>query len=208
MKTLFYIEDIIPPENKGESLSFFHNIFKNKNPVTVEIGSGNGHFLVDRAINCPDKNFIGTEILNGRAKKFNAKIEKRDLKNIVVFKGDARRFVWEFLYERMVSEFIILFPDPWPKKRHHKNRLLKGAFINMLGFRLTRGGTVTIATDFPEYREWIIQEFDKNGTFLCIRKGKDPVYPDTFSKTLFHERYEKEGREIYFLKFRKRQTGM
>jgi tRNA (guanine-N7-)-methyltransferase len=207
MKSLYYIDEVVPPENKNESLLFYYNIFNNKNPITIEIGSGNGHFLVDRAINCPDKNFIGTEILNGRAKKFNSKIEKRSLKNIVVFKGDARRFVWEFLFEGTVSEFIILFPDPWPKKRHHKNRLLKTEFINMLNYRLIPGGTVSVATDFPEYRDWIVEEFGKNSRFLCNHQAGDSGYPDNYSKTLFHERFEKEGRNIYFLRFKKKEKG-
>jgi tRNA (guanine-N7-)-methyltransferase len=203
MKTLFYISEVIPPENREASRSFYHDIFKNSNPITVEIGSGNGHFLVDRAIRYPEKNFIGTEILNGRAKKFNSKIEKRSLKNIVVFKGDARRFVWEFLFEGTVSEFIILFPDPWPKKRHYKNRIIKTEFIDMMHLRLSPGGTVTVATDYPGYRDWIIEEFYKNGNFSCIRKASDPVYPDAHSKTLFQDKFEKEGREIYFLIYRK-----
>ncbi|HEB33405.1 MAG TPA: tRNA (guanosine(46)-N7)-methyltransferase TrmB [Spirochaetes bacterium] len=204
MSDLIYIADVIPPENKEEALSFYYSIFGNRNPITIEIGSGNGHFLVDRARECPGRNFIGTEILNGRAKRFHSKIEKRALENIVVFKGDARRFVWEFLFEQIVSEFIILFPDPWPKKRHHKHRLLKAAFINMLHYCLVQGGTVTLATDFPEYRELILEEFKKNGNFQCTRQDENSLYPDSYSKTLFQERFEKEGREIYFLKFRKK----
>ena len=204
MNTLFYIEQVIPPESKEEAFSFYHDIFKNNNPITVEIGSGNGHFLVDRALKYPGRNFIGTEILGGRARKFNSKIEKRDLKNIVVFKGDARRFVWEFLFEGTVSEFIFLFPDPWPKKRHHKNRLIKTAFINMLYSRLISGGTVTVATDSHEYKDWIIEEFDKNGMFLYSRHNGDTVYQDSFSKTLFQKKFEKEGKDIYFLEFRKK----
>ena len=136
--------------------------------------------------------------------EFNSKIEKRALKNIVVFKGDARRFVWEFLFEQTVSEFIILFPDPWPKKKHHKHRILKAEFIGMLNYRLVQGGTVTLATDFLEYRDWIFEEFKKNKNFRCIHQGKNSLYPDSYSKTLFQERFEKEGREIYFLRFRKK----
>ena len=190
MGSLIHIADVIPPENSRKA-------------ITVEIGSGNGHFLVDQAIEYPDRNFIGTEILNGRVKKFHSKIEKRILKNIVVFKGDVRRFVWEFLFEQTVSEFIILFPDPWPKTKHHKHRILKTEFISMLHYRLVQGGTVTLATDFLAYRDWILKEFIKNGGFQCIHQGENSLYPDSYSKTLFQEKFEKEGREIYFLRFRK-----
>lgn len=193
--------DTLPPANRDETKAFFSNIFHNNNPLIVEIGSGNGHFLVEHALKHPYSNYIGTEILTGRAKKFHSKIEKRGLKNIVVFKGDARRFVWEFLYENTVREFIILFPDPWPKQRHHKHRLLTAAFINMLKVRLVLGGTITLATDYPENRDWILEEFRKDGGFTNIFRGGYSRYPDSYPKTLFHEKYTKEGRDIYYMMF-------
>jgi tRNA (guanine-N7-)-methyltransferase len=172
MGTFFDLKDAIPPENREETLYLFEEIFGNRKLPIVEIGSGNGHFLVACAVKNPDKNYIGTEILGGRARKFYSKIEKRSLKNIAVFKGDARRFVWEFLYENTVEEFIILFPDPWPKKRHHKHRLFKDAFIGMLSERLTDGGAVSIATDHAEYRDWVLEEFQKNISFINLHSNE------------------------------------
>ncbi|MCK5568132.1 MAG: tRNA (guanosine(46)-N7)-methyltransferase TrmB, partial [Spirochaetes bacterium] len=171
MGSIFYISDTLPPASIDEMKAFFANIFHNNNSLIVEIGSGNGHFLVERALKYPDNNYIGTDLLTGRAKKFYSKIEKRGLKNIVVFKGDARRFVWEFLYENTVEEFIILFPDPWPKQRHRKHRLLTAAFINMLKIRLVPGGMVTLATDYHEYRNRILDEFRKDRGFTNIYRN-------------------------------------
>jgi len=198
----FDLKEVIAPETKNEALRFFHDLLGNKNPLIVEIGSGNGHFLVDYAIMHPEKNFIGTEVLYGRARKFFKKVQNRNLKNLLVFRGDSRQFIWEFLYQEMVEEFIILFPDPWPKKRHHKHRLLKAPFIKMLHYRLVPGGEVSIATDFEPYRDWIIREFESAGGFKNL-SGSGSDYPGHYPDTLFHQRFRNEGKNIYFLKFRK-----
>jgi tRNA (guanine-N7-)-methyltransferase len=197
------LSEIIPPGDREEMRRYFHRLFGNRNPLAVEIGSGNGHFLVEYAQSHPDRNFIGTELLAGRARKFQSKIDKRSLRNVVVFKGDARRFVWEFLYEETVEEFILLFPDPWPKKRHHKHRILSSAFIRMLEKRLLPGGTVSVATDFPEYRDRILEEFAKNSGFLDPGGTGYGGYPEEYPTSLFQERFRREGRDIFFIRFRK-----
>ena len=203
MNKFFTFENIIPPANKAESLKFFEDLFGNNNPLIVEIGSGNGHFLVDYAQTKPNYNFIGTEILGGRAKKFYKKITKRNLRNIAIFKGDARIFIWEYLYEEMVFEFIILFPDPWPKKRHHKHRLLKEKFIGMLAHRLKSSGIISIATDHEEYRDWIIEEFNKVKELEPVYSSLYSSYPKEYPSTLFLERFKEHGKIIYFMRYRK-----
>ena len=203
MHPIFFLSEVIPPNSKEEMGNYFYNLFGNTNPLVVEIGSGNGHFLVEYAMRHQDKNFIGTEILAGRTRKFHSKIQKRELRNILVFKGDARQFVWEYLYEESVHEFIILFPDPWPKKRHHKHRILTAPFIQMLRLRLKAGGTVSIATDYTEYRDWILDEFGRNGGFINICSQGYTKYPEDYPKTLFKQRFKEEKSDIYFLCFKK-----
>ncbi len=200
---LFNIIDIIPPANRDEAILYFAGIFGNRNPLSVEIGSGNGHFLVDSAQLHPERNFIGIELLTGRAKKFFSKVEKRNLKNIAVYRGDARRFVWEFLYENMVSEFFIMFPDPWPKKRHHKHRIITIPFINMIQYRLVLQGKISIATDHEEYRERIFSLFQNNRGFASsFREGFAP-YPDEYPKSIFEERFRKAKMSVYFMQYTK-----
>jgi tRNA (guanine-N7-)-methyltransferase len=204
MKTLFNLSEEIPPENREEQKRYFDMLFGNDNPLVVEIGSGNGHFLVGVAGQNSAVNYVGTEILGGRARKFNRKIEKRNLHNILIFKGDARQFVWEFLYEESVREFIIMFPDPWPKKRHHKHRLLTSSFIGMLHRRLEKGGLVSITTDDLPYRDWIIEEFRKAGGFSPLHEKGYTRYPDHFPRSLFEKRFREEERELYFMEYGKR----
>jgi tRNA (guanine-N7-)-methyltransferase len=203
MKRFFLLSEEIPPENREEQTSYFGRIFGNLNPLVVEIGSGNGHFLVAYAREHPGRNFIGTEILGGRARKFSHKLEKRGMRNVVVFKGDARQFVWEYLYEDSVVEFVIMFPDPWPKKRHHKHRILRASFIEMLNHRLIPNGRIWITTDVAAYRDFIIEEFDRVGGFRNLNRRDYTRYPDRLPKSLFEDRFRRENRELYFLRYAK-----
>jgi len=197
----FNITKTIPPACRNEALSHFTHIFGNTRPLSVEIGSGNGHFLVESALLHPECNFIGIELLTGRVKKFFSKVEKRNLKNIAVYRGDARRFIWEFLYEDMVWEFFIMFPDPWPKERHHKHRIVTGPFINMLYHRLVSGGKVSLVTDHPWYRDHIVSVFKVSHGFMN-RFGEGSVpYPDDYPKSIFEQRFRLEKRPIYFMQF-------
>jgi tRNA (guanine-N7-)-methyltransferase len=203
MAVFFNLTDVIPPLNREESLSYFAKLFGNKNPLVVELGSGNGHFLVEYAALNTDINFIGTEILIGRAKKFSKKAEKKRLNNVAIFRGDSRRFVWDFIYEETVSEFIILFPDPWPKKRHHKHRLLTRKFIRMLFLRLVPGGKVSLATDYEEYRDFIIEEFTYVEGFKTRFKERYSEYPDNYPLSLYQEKLRNEGKRLYYMQYMK-----
>ena len=203
MRILFNLSEEIPPGNREEQLDYFREKFVNSHPLVVEIGSGNGHFLVEKALQNPECNFIGTEILGGRARKFSDKVEKRGMSNIIIFKGDARQFVWEYLYEDTVSEFIIMFPDPWPKKRHHKHRLFQKSLLQMLHHRLISGGRISIATDHILYRDWIIEEFRKTGGFRNVNPENFTKYPDHFRGSLFEVRFRRENRILYFMQYEK-----
>ena len=203
MRILYDLLEEIPPENREEQILYFHNMFGNTNPLIVEIGSGNGHYLVESALRNPECNYIGTEILGGRARKFGQKVEKRGMKNITVFKGDARQFVWEYLFEETVSEFIIMFPDPWPKKRHHKHRLLQQKLLQMLHYRLVPEGVVSITTDHVMYRDFIVEEFEKFGGFRSSNPRAFTEYPDHFRGSLFEIRFRREKRQLFFLQYEK-----
>ncbi len=195
MKYLF-INDEIPPLNREEQDLFFRNLYGNQNPLVVEIGSGNGHYLVGEALKNPQLNYAGTEILGGRARKFHAKIEKRNLGNIAVFKGDARRFVWEWLYENSTGSFVVMFPDPWPKKKHHKNRILTRAFLRMLFVRLVPGGLLTITTDDEPYRDWILEEIRTAGVFENLDEDGYSMSREEVPRSIFEEKFRREKKRI------------
>ncbi len=203
MQRYVEISQDIPPAAREEALVYFGRIFGRQAALTVEIGSGNGHFLVSRAVEEPERNFAGTEILGGRARKFHAKIQKRGLRNIAVFKGDGRRFVWEYLYRDMVSEFVVMFPDPWPKKKHHKHRILKRPFLEMLRLRLEPGGVLSIVTDDRGYRDWILEQVSGVSGLAALFPGGYTDYPRQLPASLFELRFRERGRNIFSLQFRK-----
>ncbi|MFW6137841.1 MAG: tRNA (guanosine(46)-N7)-methyltransferase TrmB [Spirochaetota bacterium] len=204
MSYFFDLNHLAPPPSRQKALKFFWCLFGNNNPLVVEIGSGNGHFLTEYAALVPEHNFIGTEILGGRARKFHSKVEKRRLGNVAIIKGDARRFVWEFLYKQMVEEFITMFPDPWPKKRHHKKRLIQVPLVNMLKTRLVHHGSISIVTDHSEYRDWIIQEFEKAGGFSSRFRQGYTSYPHSYyPQSLFEKRFRDQKKSMYVMEYRK-----
>jgi tRNA (guanine-N7-)-methyltransferase len=203
MQRFFDLHAEIPPDSREEATAWFERLFGALRPLTVEIGSGNGHYLTARAQAEPERNFAGTEILGGRARKFQAKIEKRELGNIAVFKGDSRRFVWEYLYAGMVDEFVFMFPDPWPKKRHHKHRILRVPFIRMMHLRLVHGGRIQVVTDHTPYRDAILAEFEAAGGFSSRFENGHTEYAGNLPPSLFEQRFRDWGRKIHFMEFRK-----
>lgn len=123
--------------------------------LVVEIGFGRGEFLVDLAERHPETAFVGIEISHKRAHKMARRLARTELANVRLLAESAERAVEELFAPGSVAEFWINFSDPWPKKRHHKRRLIQPAFVADLASRLAPGGALQIATDDPGYAEWI-----------------------------------------------------
>ena len=148
----------------------FNEIFGNNNSVNIEIGIGNGGFISHYALQNPNENFLGFEVFKKILRKAVKKVEKLKLKNVRLIHYDAKFFVKRFKNES-VKTFYVNFPDPWPKKRHHKRRLLKTDFIELMRDKLMPGGTIFMVTDHRDYAmeivenlkpvEGIVSAFDK-----------------------------------------------
>jgi tRNA (guanine-N7-)-methyltransferase len=136
----------------------FVNIFGNNNPVTVEIGFGMGTATAIIAGGNPDKNYVGLEVHRPGIGRLLWEIEKRSLSNIRIIERDAVE-----VFERMIpllslESIHIFFPDPWPKKRHYKRRLIKRPFTETLARRLMPGGYLYMVTDWEDYGNWALTE--------------------------------------------------
>lgn len=143
----------------------WNQLFTKSQPLVLEIGFGNGAFLLDQAINNPEKNFIGIERSWGSLQRLVKLLHKANLKNALVLDGDA---VWQMEHvfaPDALSEVFINFSDPWPKERHHSRRLIQPAFIQRLSECMKMNATVTIATDHQDYAAWI-QEVLASQTIL------------------------------------------
>jgi tRNA (guanine-N7-)-methyltransferase len=155
--------------DKGKTIDF-EQAFGNKNAVTIEIGFGMGIATALIAEKNPETNYLGIEVHRPGIGKLLWEIEKRSLSNIRVIEGDAAEILPEKLGENSVAAFHIFFPDPWPKKRHHKRRLIRRPFTDLLASRLVPGGYVYMVTDWDDYGDWALAE-------LSATPGLENKYP-------------------------------
>jgi len=123
-------------------------------PLVVEIGFGRGEFLLDMAAKHMETAFVGIELNRRRMLKMARRLARMELRNIRLVEGQGQAIVLDFP-EASVTEFWVNFPDPWPKKRHHKHRLLSPPVLHALALRLRPGGKLHIATDHADYAEAI-----------------------------------------------------
>ena len=120
-------------------------------PLILEIGCGHGHFLTAYASVHPEQQCIGIDLRLERTDKALRKRDRAGLSNLHFLRCDARNFLMELPAGMTLTDIYILFPDPWPKKRHHKNRLLQTAFLNELGARAGQGSRFFFRTDYQPY---------------------------------------------------------
>ena len=140
-------------------------IFNSDQPLEVEIGAGDGSFLVAYAKAHPELNLIGLERLLGRLRKIDRKARRAGQQNIRLLRLEASYFVQYMLPPGSVNAFHIYFPDPWPKRRHWKNRLIEDTFTRSLQQALRPGGIVYLRTDDQPYFTQMLEVFARNSTF-------------------------------------------
>lgn len=163
-------------------------------PMVLEIGPGKGEFLLHLAEQEPGTTFIAVEIRRGRFAKIAKHATARGLKNIFLIRGDARECLVRLFQPELFERIYILFPDPWPKRRHGKHRLLKPELLRHLRQFLKSGGAVYNATDAGFYSEEIVSAFEEVGGFE--KHAIAALYP-----TYFESKWKKMGREIDYWKF-------
>src|SRR5258708_4864226 len=128
-------------------------LFGNGRPCTLEIGFGNGEHLAGRAQGEPERNFLGLEVYRPGIGCLLRTAAAAELGNLRVIAHDGVEVLREQIAPDALDEVEILFPDPWPKKRHHKRRLIQAEFALVLATRLAAGGRLRLATDWEPYAE-------------------------------------------------------
>lgn len=136
----------------------FTEIFSNTNPVTMEIGFGMGQATVEIAKANPEMNYIGSEVHVPGVGKLLGEIKKNQLKNLYIVDHDALEVLDVMVPDNSICGFHIFFPDPWPKKKHHKRRLVQRPHTDILARKLSPGGYIYMATDWEEYAESALEE--------------------------------------------------
>ncbi|MCD6397985.1 MAG: tRNA (guanosine(46)-N7)-methyltransferase TrmB [Spirochaetaceae bacterium] len=140
-----------------EEVLNYEVLFKNANPVIMEIGFGMGHATLEIAEANPDINYIGIEVHTPGIGKVLSEIESRKLTNLKLIQNDAVQIVRTMIKDLSLSGIHVFFPDPWPKKKHHKRRLIQEFFIKELLGKIKRNGYIYIVTDWEDYGEYILK---------------------------------------------------
>ena len=170
-------------------------IFGRKAPTVLEIGFGNGEVIATLAEAEPDTNFMGIEVYSAGIGALLNKIKTKALTNVRIIRADATAVIPQCFADRCLRKILILFPDPWPKKRHHKRRLIQPNFVNMLADKLCRDGILHLATDWQNYAEAIHEAIIKCGRY---QKLNIPPYRPT---TAFERRGQALKHRIYELQY-------
>jgi tRNA (guanine-N7-)-methyltransferase len=143
-------------------------IFPKPQPLEVELGCGDASFLVEYARRNPGTNFIGVERLLGRISKLDRKGRRNELVNLRGVRIESSYFLQYLLPPNSISALHIYFPDPWPKKRHHKNRLINENFPALARAALAHGGIIYLRTDDADYFSQMTEVFGANQEFQKI----------------------------------------
>jgi tRNA (guanine-N7-)-methyltransferase len=174
-------------------------VFGRKAPLVLEIGSGMGETTAAIAEARPDADFIAVEVHGPGIGSLLNRVAAKDLRNVRVLRHDAVEVLERMIPDASLAAIHLFFPDPWPKKRHHKRRLVQPPFAALAARKLAPGGIVHAATDWPDYAEQIGQVFSGNAGLESAESGfvARPA-------TKFETRGKRLGHPIRDLYFRRR----
>ena len=179
-------------------------VFGNENPVDCEIGFGNGEFLVKKSKLHPERNFFGIDYSNESFRRAVKKIKKAQKQSIKVVCMEAKAAFIVLIPEKSLSHIYLNFPDPWPKKKHYKNRLLDREFLKIAASCSNDKGKIIVATDDPFYRDFILEEIAAVHLWESLfQRGWTDELSDHFS-TKYEKKWRKEGKEIFYMMFQKK----
>ena len=186
----FIPKSLTEPLNWGE-------IFFCRAPIEIDLGCGDGAFLMARARANPEHNFLGIERLLGRVGKVCRRVAREDLKNARVLRIEVAYAVSNLLPADSISAFHLLFPDPWPKRRHHRRRAFNKEFLSCIHRALIAGGLFHIATDHADYFHQIQRVIAATDIFVVSAEQHD------FPLTTFEQKFLVRGLSIQRVLLRK-----
>ena len=177
-------------------------VFPHANRFSIEIGFGDGEVLLQLALRNPDTGYLGIEVYRPGVGKCLIGLNEMELKNVRVSTSDVRDVLLQQLTPGSLNEVFILFPDPWPKKCHHKRRLISPEFINLCANRMAAGATLCFATDSENYAEHALSQLTASNEFENIeRRGGFYSGESIRPQTRYERKALARGEKIYDLLF-------
>tara|TARA_B100000029_G_scaffold82072_1_gene72962 strand:+ start:840 stop:1529 length:690 start_codon:yes stop_codon:yes gene_type:complete len=168
-------------------------VFKRYGPIILDIGVGAGESTINQAISHPENNYLAVEVHRPGIGRLLNKIEEYALTNIKIIKHDVTEVLKEQIPNRSLTQIFIFFPDPWPKKRHHKRRLINKELIRLVKKKLVMHGRLHIATDWEDYANHI-REVGNNDPSLINLASCNNFSPRPLWRT--ETRYEFRGKKL------------
>lgn len=187
----------------------FSKLYKPATPIILEIGFGSGHSLQAVAKENPDKEFIGIEMHLPGIGALMLSMAREKIENIRIIYADAVNVLRNVIPDESIDVIQIFFPDPWPKRKHHKRRLIQAPFVELLNKKLRQGGLLHLATDWEHYAFQMMNVLSQSKEFensagvaqFSERSLQRPVM------TKFEQRGQNNGRMIWELQFKKVQNN-
>jgi len=167
-------------------------------PLVLEIGFGNGEQLLHAGLHEPDKNFLGIEVHRPGVGRLMNALAAHEVKNVRLYNHDAVEILHNAIAPESLAEARIYFPDPWPKKRQQKRRLIQPDFVALLATRVARGGRLHLATDWADYATHMLEALDDAPDWRNVAgKGQSVPRPDWRIETHFEKRGLRLGHGVW-----------
>lgn len=188
----------------GEDLLDLDAPFGRRAPRLLEIGFGMGDALLEMAERHPENDYLGIEVHRPGVGRVLARLEEKGLRNVRVICADAVEVLRKGIPDGNLESVYLFFPDPWPKKRHHKRRIVQPAFVALLGQKLRPGGILHMATDWEDYARHMMAVLGSARGFVnAAGAGAFMPRPEDRPATKFERRGERLGHGVWDLVFRR-----
>lgn len=191
---------------EGEDYLNWQGVFGRDAPRVLEIGFGDGQSLLEMALNHPEWDFIGIDVYQSGITALLARMDAKQISNLRVFSEDAVTVLSKKIPDNSLERVQIFFPDPWPKKRHHKRRLIQTDFVNLVTQKLVPGGMLHLATDWEDYAMHMMSVMSLVPSFENeAGRGEFCERPPSRPYTKYEKRGLKLGHKTWDLMFTKKE---
>lgn len=202
---ILYVPDLLESYDAFQFPGFSSaEVFGNEREVQIEYCSGNGAWIADKARLNPHINFVAVEKKFDRVRKIWKKKKKLQLDNLFIVYGEGLLTTKHYFPEKSITQVYVNFPDPWPKTRHWKNRIVQGAFIDEMSRILQDGGSLMVVTDDPPFSAFVIKEMSAHKHFKSA--FPDPYFVQEcpgYGSSYFEELWREQGKIIRYHRYAK-----